>query len=295
MAWVYLFPGQGSQFAGMGKSLVEQFPAAQTYLDRANDIAGFDLKGILCEGSEEDLKQTKATQPAVFLYSVAAALSVPELNMAAAAGHSLGEISALTAAGVLDFESGLRLVVERALAMQEACELVPSGMAAVMGYESETQVEQCCAGITEEVVVPANYNAPGQLVISGSIRGIELVSVKLKEAGVKRVIPLKVGGAFHSPLMEPARLRLEAAIRNTQFKPPVCPVYQNVDGKASVDPEEIQIKLIRQLTAPVQWTQTILNMHRDLSTDFIETGPGKVLSGLVQKISPSATVRNLTV
>ncbi len=285
MSKIYLFPGQGSQFAGMGLELEGRFPGAAQWMSQVNEVAGFDLRGIMNQGSEEDLRQTKVTQPAVYIYGVVAALAGGDFVPAATAGHSLGEFSALAAAGVFSFEDGLQLVLKRALAMQTACELLPSGMAAVMGYESERQVEEICAAIEEEVIVPANYNAPGQLVISGSLKGIELASAAMKAAGIKRVIPLKVSGAFHSPLMEPARIQLAEAIAATSFKKPVCPVYQNVDGLPSMDPEEIKDKLIRQLTAPVRWTESVLKMHADFPEgEFIETGPGKVLSGLLSKI-----------
>jgi [acyl-carrier-protein] S-malonyltransferase len=285
MSKIYLFPGQGSQFAGMGLELEERFPGAAEWMSRINEVAGYDLREIMARGSEEDLRQTKVTQPAVYVYGVVAALAGGAFAPAATAGHSLGEFSALAAAGVFSFEDGLKLVLKRALAMQAACELQPSGMAAVMGYESERQVEEICASIEGEIVVPANYNAPAQLVISGSLKGIELAGAAMKAAGIKRVIPLKVGGAFHSPLMEPARVQLAEAIAATNFCRPVCPVYQNVDGRPSMDPEEIKDKLIRQLTAAVLWTESVQRMHADFpDVEFIETGPGKVLSGLVSKI-----------
>jgi [acyl-carrier-protein] S-malonyltransferase len=280
----YVFPGQGSQFSGMGKDLYEQSVKAKGIFSRADEILGFELSQIMFEGSEEELKQTKVTQPAVFLHSVISASLIEDFQPDMVAGHSLGEFSALVANQTLNFEDALRLVSIRAQAMQRACELVPSTMAAVVGYQSEEQVENICASINEEVVVPANYNAPGQLVISGSIKGIEIATDKLKEAGVRRVIKLPVGGAFHSPLMEPARKELAAGIERTTFNIPVCPVYQNVSAKAEIDPENIKRNLIAQLTSPVKWTQSIKQMIADGAVEFIEVGPGNVLQGLIKKI-----------
>jgi [acyl-carrier-protein] S-malonyltransferase len=280
----YVFPGQGSQFSGMGKDLYEQSVKAKGIFSRADEILGFELSQIMFEGSEEELKQTKVTQPAVFLHSVISASLTEDFQPDMVAGHSLGEFSALVANQTLNFEDALRLVSIRAQAMQRACELVPSTMAAVVGYQCEEQVENICASINEEVVVPANYNAPGQLVISGSGKGIDIVIEKLKEAGVRRVIKLPVGGAFHSPLMEPARKELAEGIERTTFNIPVCPVYQNVSAKAEIDPENIKRNLIAQLTSPVKWTQSIKQMIADGAAEFIEVGPGNVLQGLIKKI-----------
>jgi [acyl-carrier-protein] S-malonyltransferase len=280
----YIFPGQGAQFSGMGREMAQQSAKAKAYFDKANEVLGFDISQVMFEGSEEELRQTKVTQPAVFLHSVILALTAPDFKPEMVAGHSLGEFSALVAAGALGFEQGLKLVSQRALAMQKACELQPSTMAAVLGM-ADAQVEEICASITEEVVVPANYNSPGQLVISGSVKGIELVTEKLKAAGAKRVVALAVGGAFHSPLMEPARQELAQAIAATVFHAPVCPVYQNVNALPSTDTVQIQQLLIAQLTAPVRWTQTIEHMVKDGATAFIECGPGKVLQGLIGKIA----------
>lgn len=280
----YVFPGQGSQFKGMGKDLYDSSETARKMFAEADSILGFRLSQVMFEGSDEDLKQTKITQPAVFVHSVISAALLPEFNPDMVAGHSLGEISALVASKSLSFADGLKLVSVRALAMQDACELVPSTMAAVVGYTSDEQVEAICAEITNEVVVPANYNAPGQLVISGSIAGIELATEKLKAAGVKRIIKLPVGGAFHSPLMEPAGKRLAEIIYHTKFNNPVCPVYQNVTAKGEVDPLSIQKNLVAQLTAPVRWTQSVKQMIADGVTEFIEVGPGNVLAGLIKKI-----------
>lgn len=287
----YVFPGQGAQFSGMGKDLYENFPQAKTLFDKANDILGFDITKIMFEGSDEDLKQTNVTQPAVFLHSVILALNVQDFKPDMVAGHSLGEFSALVAAGALSFEDGLRLVAQRADAMQRACELTPSTMAAILNLDDK-KVEDICAGISaraaENIVVPANYNCPGQLVISGSIEGINIACEELKAAGAKRALVLQVGGAFHSPLMEPAREELAKAIENTAFSTPSCPIYQNVNAQPSTDIEIIKANLIAQLTAPVRWTQSIQNMVADGATKFIECGPGKVLQGLVKKITPEA-------
>jgi [acyl-carrier-protein] S-malonyltransferase len=287
-----VFPGQGAQFPGMGKSLYEENPTAKALFEKANEQLGFRITDILFEGTEEELKQTKVTQPAIFLHSVILAKTTPNFTPDMVAGHSLGEFSALVANGVLSFEDGLTLVFQRALAMQEACEINPSSMAAILGLEDQV-VEQICAGITEEIVVAANYNCPGQLVISGSTKGIEIACELLKAAGAKRALPLPVGGAFHSPLMEPAREKLQKAIEGTQFNVPICPIYQNVSTTAVTDVAEIKANLIAQLTAPVKWTQSVQHMVADGATEFIECGPGKVLQGLVKKIHPEAIVSGL--
>lgn len=288
----YIFPGQGAQFPGMGKELYEQHEAIRQLFEQANTLLGFRLSDIMFNGTEEDLKQTKVTQPAIFLHSVAVAKTAADFKPDMVAGHSLGEFSALVAAGAMSFEDGLMLVSQRAQAMQRACEINPSTMAAVLGLDDD-KVEEICAQITDEVVVAANYNCPGQLVISGSFKGVELAGEALKAAGAKRVLPLQVGGAFHSPLMEPARTELAAAIENTHIVAPVCPVYQNVDAKPYTDPAQIKANLIAQLTAPVRWTQSVQNMIADGATEFVECGPGKVLQGLVKKINKDATVASL--
>ena len=283
----YVFPGQGAQFVGMGKDLYESNEQARELFERANEILGFRITDVMFEGTAEDLKQTKVTQPAVFLHSVISALVLgvePEM----VAGHSLGEFSALVVAKVLSFEDGLRLVAARAMAMQKACELNPSVMAAVLGLPDE-KVEEVCAQI-DGVVVPANYNCPGQLVISGANEAIDAACEKMKEAGAKRAMKLPVGGAFHSPLMEPARVELEAAIRATTYNKPICPVYQNVDAKPYTDPEELKRNSIAQLTGPVRWTQTVQNMVADGASSFRELGPGTVLQGLIKKIAPEAVI-----
>ena len=287
-----VFPGQGAQFPGMGKSLYEENPEAKALFEKANEILGFRITDILFEGTEEELKQTKVTQPAIFLHSVILAKTTPGFAPDMVAGHSLGEFSALVANGVLRFEDGLALVFQRALAMQEACEINPSSMAAILGLDYQV-VEEICAGISGEIVVAANYNCPGQLVISGSTKGIEIACELLKTAGAKRALPLPVGGAFHSPLMEPAREKLQKAIEETAFHAPICPIYQNVSTTAVVDVASIKANLIAQLTAPVKWTQSVQQMVADGATEFVECGPGKVLQGLVKKIHPEAIVSGL--
>jgi len=285
----YIFPGQGSQFFGMGKELYESSVEAKNLFEKANEILGFNITDIMFEGTEEDLIQTKVTQPAIFLHSVILALTSDNFQADAIAGHSLGEFSALVANKTLPFEDGLKLVSARAMAMQKACEANPSTMAAVLGME-DAKVEEVCKAIENEVVVPANYNSTGQLVISGSNAGIDLAMEKLKEAGAKRVIKLNVGGAFHSPLMEPARQELAEAIENTPFSEPTAPIYQNVTALPSSDISVIKENLVKQLTSPVRWTQTVQNMVNDGVTDFIEVGPGKVLRGLVKKIHRKANL-----
>ena len=283
----FVFPGQGSQFVGMGKDLYEKYPIAKQHFDLANKVLGFDITEIMFNGTDEALKQTKVTQPAVFLHSVISALCLgadfaPEM----AAGHSLGELSALTATRCLSFEDGLKLVAARAFAMQKACEAVPGTMAAIIALPDE-QIEAVCQEVTDEtgeIVVPANYNCPGQLVISGTKAGIDAACEALKAAGAKRALVLPVGGAFHSPLMQPAKEELEAAIAVTEFQKPICPVYQNVDGLAHTEPEEIKANLIKQLTASVLWTKEVGNMVAAGATDFVECGPGKALQGMIAKI-----------
>ena len=289
----YVFPGQGAQFVGMGKDLYDNFPKAKELFDQANEILGFNITDIIFNGTDEDLKQTKVTQPAVFLHSVIRAICLgDDFKPEMVAGHSLGEFSALVAAGVLSFEDGLRLVSKRALAMQAACELQPSTMAAVLGLEDEKVVE-VLKSITNEVVVAANFNCPGQLVISGSIAGVEQACEALKNAGAKRALPLKVGGAFHSPLMEPAREELAKAIEETNFSSPKCPIYQNVVARAVTEPQEIKKNLIAQLTAPVRWTECVRAMISDGATLFTEVGPGTVLQGLVKKIDSSVSAESI--
>jgi [acyl-carrier-protein] S-malonyltransferase len=285
----YVFPGQGSQFSGMGKDLYENSAIAKELFEKANDILGFRITDTMFTGTDEALKQTNVTQPAIFLHSVILAKTLgSSLQPDMVAGHSLGEFSALVANQTLSFEDALVLVSKRAMAMQKACERNPSTMAAILNLDDKI-IEDICAEVTQsgEVVVAANYNSPGQLVISGSINGINTACEKLKAAGAKRALVLPVGGAFHSPLMEPARIELEAAINATTFNQPICPVYQNVTAKAVSNPSEIKANLISQLTAPVKWTQTVQQMVADGATNFIEVGPGKVLQGLVKKISPA--------
>ena len=285
----FVFPGQGAQFIGMGKDLYDNNPTAHELFEKANEILGFRITDIMFAGTDDELKQTKVTQPAIFLHSVILAKCLgDEFKPDMVAGHSLGEFSALVAAGALTFEDGLRLVSARAQAMQKACELKPSTMAAVLALPDET-VEEICHGI-DGTVVCANYNCPGQIVISGELEAIDAACAKLLEAGAKRALKLKVGGAFHSPCMEPARAELAEAIEHTNFSVPVCPVYQNVDALPHTDPAEIKGNLIAQLTAPVRWTQTVKNMIADGATEFVELGPGKVLQGLISKIDRAAQV-----
>lgn len=288
----FVFPGQGAQFTGMGKDIYDNNPKSKQLFDSANDILGFNITQIMFSGTADELKQTKVTQPAVFIHSVAIALSQDVQQPSMVAGHSLGEFSSLVANKTLSFEDALRLVSKRALAMQRACEINPSTMAAILGLDDKV-VEEVCASIKEEIVVAANYNCPGQLVISGSLKGIEIACEKLKAAGAKRAMPLQVGGAFHSPLMEPAREELAAAIESTFFYTPTCPVYQNVNGLPSTDTTTIKKNLISQLTAPVRWTQSVQNMVKDGANSFIECGPGKVLQGLVKKIAPQVEAGSL--
>lgn len=287
MKKAYIFPGQGAQFVGMGKDLYENNADAKALFEKANQILGFNITDLMFAGTDDDLRRTDVTQPAVFLHSVIKALTLPGFEPNMVAGHSLGEFSALVANKTLRFEDGLKLVYARALAMQKACELKPGTMAAVLGLD-DSKVEEICAQVTDNIVVPANYNCPGQLVISGDIDGINKACELLKAAGAKRALVLQVGGAFHSPLMEPARLELEAAINNTQFNTPICPVYQNFTATAVTDVNEIKQNLISQLTAPVKWIQSVLAMVNDGATEFVECGPGSVLQGLVKKIYKEA-------
>lgn len=289
MKHAYVFPGQGAQSVGMGKDLYERIPEAKALFEQANDILGFRITDIMFGGTDEELKQTKVTQPAVFLHSVILAKAL-DVKPDAVAGHSLGEFSALVAAGALSFEDGLRLVSKRALAMQAACEQQPGTMAAILGLE-DAKVEEICAS-TGGVVVAANYNCPGQLVISGAVEAVEAACTKAKEAGAKRALRLPVGGAFHSPLMEPAKVELEKAIAEAPFHTPSCPVYQNVDAKPYTDPDRIKANLIAQLTAPVRWTYIVKNMLADGIDQFTELGPGTVLQGLIKKVNPEAVVES---
>lgn len=288
----YVFPGQGAQFVGMGKDLYDTNPEAKAMFEKANEILGFRITDLMFEGTEEDLKQTKVTQPAIFLHSVILAKSLgDDFKPDMVAGHSLGEFSALVAAGALSFEEGLKLVSKRAHAMQKACEARPSTMAAVLALPDE-KVEELCAEV-DDVVAPANYNCPGQVVISGTIEGVDAACEKMLAAGAKRALKLKVGGAFHSPLMQPAHEELAEAIEAAEFNTPVCPVYQNVDGKPHTDPEEIKANLIKQLTGAVRWTQDVEAMVTDGATEFVELGPGAVLQGLVKKIHRAAEVSGM--
>ncbi|MCF0059471.1 ACP S-malonyltransferase [Dyadobacter sp. CY356] len=292
MKKAYIFPGQGSQFKGMGLDLYQSSDSAKSFFDQSNDILGFDITKIMFEGTDEELKQTNVTQPAIFIHSVVLAKISQDFTPNMVAGHSLGEFSALVAAGALSFVDGLRLVAKRADAMQKACLLRPSTMAAILGLDDKT-IEEICAGITDEIVVPANYNCPGQVVISGTIEGVEKACELLKAAGAKRALILQVGGAFHSPLMEPAREELAAAINEAQFQPPLCPVYQNVNAKPATEISVIKENLIAQLTAPVRWTQSVEQMVADEAGLFIECGPGKVLQGLVKKIAGGVELKSI--
>ena len=289
MAHAFIFPGQGSQFTGMGKTLFDENEHAKALFETANYILGFKISDVMFSGTADELKQTNVTQPAVFLHSVIAFRTIANFTPDMVAGHSLGEFSALVANDCLSFEDALKLVSIRATAMQKACEISPSTMAAIIGLDDK-KVEEICSSITNEVVVPANYNCPGQIVISGSVKGVEQACVLLKEAGAKRALVLPVGGAFHSPLMQPAKDELSAAIEATKFNTPFCPVYQNVVAQAVSDPSEIKTNLIAQLTGPVKWTQTVEQMIADGATEFTECGPGKVLQGLVSKINREVKV-----
>ena len=291
----FVFPGQGAQFVGMGKDLYENNPLAKELFEKANDILGYRITDIMFDGTDEELKQTKVTQPAVFLHSVIKALCLgEEFKPNMVAGHSLGEFSALVAAGAISFEDGLKLVYARAMAMQKACDMAPSTMAAIVGLDDEF-IEKICEVVSgaDGVVVSANYNCPGQLVISGNIEAINAACEKLKAAGAKRALPLKVGGAFHSPLMQPAKDELQAAIEKTEFKAPLCPIYQNVDGKPHTEPEEIKANLIAQLTSSVRWTSCVNNMIEDGADDFTECGPGKALQGMIARINKSVAVSGI--
>ena len=291
----FVFPGQGAQFVGMGKDLYENNPLAKELFEKANDILGYRITDIMFDGTDEELKQTKVTQPAVFLHSVIKALCLgEEFKPNMVAGHSLGEFSALVAAGAISFEDGLKLVYARAMAMQKACDMAPSTMAAIVGLD-DVVIERICEEVSgaDGVVVAANYNCPGQLVISGNIEAINAACEKLKAAGAKRALPLKVGGAFHSPLMQPAKDELQAAIEKTEFKAPLCPIYQNVDGKPHTEPEEIKANLIAQLTSSVRWTSCVNNMIEDGADDFTECGPGKALQGMIARINKSVAVSGI--
>ena len=291
----FVFPGQGAQFVGMGKDLYENNPLAKELFEKANDILGYRITDIMFDGTDEELKQTKVTQPAVFLHSVIKALCLgEEFKPNMVAGHSLGEFSALVAAGAISFEDGLKLVYARAMAMQKACDMAPSTMAAIVGLDDEV-IEKICEEVSgaDGVVVAANYNCPGQLVISGNIEAINAACEKLKAAGAKRALPLKVGVAFHSPLMQPAKDELQSAIEKTEFKAPLCPIYQNVDGKPHTEPEEIKANLIAQLTSSVRWTSCVKNMIEDGADDFTECGPGKALQGMIARINKSVAVSGI--
>lgn len=288
MKTAYVFPGQGAQFVGMGKDLYDNSPKAKELFERANEILGYRITDIMFSGTDDELKQTKVTQPAVFLHSVITALCMEDYQPAMTAGHSLGEFSALVAAGALSFEDGLKLVYARAMAMQKACDAAPSTMAAIIALDDET-IERICDEVSTKgnVVVPANYNCPGQVVISGNIEAVNTACVRMKEAGAKRALPLAVSGAFHSPCMEPARQELAEAIEKTEFKTPICSVYQNVDALPHTEPAEIKANLLKQLTASVRWTQEVKNMIADGAEEFVECGPGEVLSGMIKKIKKS--------
>ncbi|MCI1779819.1 MAG: ACP S-malonyltransferase [Bacteroidales bacterium] len=287
----YVFPGQGAQFTGMGQNLYEKSPAAKSMFEKANEILGFRITDVMFSGTAEELRQTKVTQPAVFLHSVILVKNLTDFKPDMTAGHSLGEFSALAASGALEFEDALRLVSKRAYAMQKACEKKPSTMAAVIGLDDKT-VEDICARV-EGLVVPANYNCGGQVVISGEVEAVKKAGELLSAAGAKKVVPLAVGGAFHSPMMEPARVELAEAIEKTSFHSPVCPVYQNVDALPHTDPEEIKSNLLKQLTSPVKWTQSVNNMVSGGADDFLEVGPGHVLKGLISRIAPGVSVNSI--